>query len=114
MPKAAVSLRVQKGRWRAVNIVLESTWDFGSFEVVPKVHYLGRPSGYAVYDELCGFHSLDDTERQFLLRYKREAPPDPLVLQSHGKFCKERQKKQNAHIRKQALEMGLICIWNDA
>ena len=45
-----------------MNIELESTWDFGSFEGVPKVHYLGRPSGYAVYDELCGFHSLDDTE----------------------------------------------------
>ena len=73
---------------------MESTWDFGNFEGVPKVHYLGRPSGYAVYDELFGFHSLDDTERQFLRRYKREAPPDPLVPQSRGKSCERKRTSE--------------------
>ena len=86
-----------------MNIELESTWDFGSFEGVPKVHCLGRPSGYAVYDELFGFHSLDDTERQFLLHYKREAPAlDPPKLQSHGKFCQKRLE----NIRKQKEAFG--------
>ena len=88
-----------------MNIELESTWDFDSFEGVPKVHCLGRPSGYAVYDELFGFHSLDDTERQFRFRYKREAQAqlsDPLGLQSHGKFCQKRLE----NIRKQKEVFG--------